>query len=736
MSFFSEDSGAELKQLFFESAQELLQSLNEQGLSLEGQKRDPELIRSVRRTVHTLKGDSAAAGYRELSELTHQLEDVLTPELANREGIPLAELVLAAADVFSGMLAAYRNHTDLPSGESLRRLIQKVVAAAEKQNAVSHSSARDAAIFRWTEYERMVLAESAGEGQQIVQLHIELDESAPARAACYELVRKALEELGEIVVIRPETANDTVQVIEAAIATEAEAGTVAQKCRIPNAVSAVKVVPYGAEESDPTLAPKGGAQASGKHSQNIPVTRDSDSTLSLQKQERQVWGNRERGPDAPATAGETPALHSGAQADAARASQGPTEATLRVDAERIDTVLNLVGELIIGKSMLHQTLSDFDRRFPKDPLRGRFSDALAFQARVLTDLQKSVMKIRMVPVEQLFRRFPRLVRDVAKARGREVTLVISGEDTDLDKSILDVLAEPLTHLIRNAVDHGIEPTAERIAAGKPAQGTIRLNAFHQGNQVVIEISDDGRGIDREKIVAKALANKALTAEEAAHLDETEALDLIFHPGLSTAEEITSISGRGVGMDVVKTVLDRLKGTVQIVTRVGQGTTFYLKVPLTLAIIKALLFRVSEKIYAVPLASVVEITRAEESEFHVVDQHEVMQLRDEVLTLVRLEKLEPNGNGRNGSRKVFVVVIHLGERKFGLVVDKLVGEEELVIKALSDRLVATDLVSGASILGDGTVVLILNLTAVVARLGKIHGPGGGPRSATRHKEVVA
>jgi two-component system chemotaxis sensor kinase CheA len=327
------------------------------------------------------------------------------------------------------------------------------------------------------------------------------------------------------------------------------------------------------------------------------------------------------------------------------------------------------------------------------------------------------MKIRMVPVEHLFRRFPRIVRDVSKARGKEVGLAVSGQETDLDKSILDVLAEPMAHLVRNAVDHGIEMPADRIAAGKPAQGTLRLNAYHQGNQVVIEVSDDGKGIDVKKVVARAIERRIVSHDEANRLSEMEALHLIFHPGLSTAEEVTAISGRGVGMDVVKTVIDRLKGNVEIRTKLGQGTTFLLKVPLTMAIIKALLFNVGDKIYAVPLSSVQEITRAKESEIHRVDQHEVLKLREEVLTLVRLGKLNKRAAAIS-RKKLFIVVINVSDRKFGLVVDKMVGEEELVIKALDDHLVATDLVSGASILGDGTVVLILNISAVVTRLGRI------------------
>ncbi len=228
---------------------------------------------------------------------------------------------------------------------------------------------------------------------------------------------------------------------------------------------------------------------------------------------------------------------------------------LRVDAARIDTVMNLVGEMIIGKSMLQRAMAEFEKRHTKDPLRGKFADALAFQSRVLGELQKSVMKIRMVPVEQLFRRFPRVVRDVARLRDKEISLEIAGQNTDLDKRILDALADPLAHLVRNAADHGIETSAERDAAGKPTRGTIRLNAYHEGNQVVIEVSDDGHGLDREKIVRRAIENGIISAEEAGRLNEAEGLQLVFTPGLSTADEVTEISGRGVGLDIVKSSLE-------------------------------------------------------------------------------------------------------------------------------------------------------------------------------------
>lgn len=367
--------------------------------------------------------------------------------------------------------------------------------------------------------------------------------------------------------------------------------------------------------------------------------------------------------------------------------------------------------------MLHRTIIEFDKHHAKDPLRSRFADALALQSRVLEELQRSVMKIRMVPVEQLFRRFPRLVRDVAKTREREVVLNVSGENTDLDKGILDALADPLAHLVRNAVDHGVETPAEREAAGKPRCGAVQLNAYHQGNQMVIEVSDDGRGINRQKLVERAIERGVVSASEAAKFTEAEAARLIFEPGLSTANQVTEVSGRGVGMDVVATALERLKGTVEIESSPSLGTKIRLMVPLTLASIQALLFRIGGCLYAAPVANVIEITRVTGADIHHVDAHSVIRLRDELLTLVCL-----NQPPAADAKKVFVVVIGAGDRKFGLVVDALMGEEELVIKTLDDHLASSEIVTGASILGDGTIVLILNISAVAGRLGRMPALG--------------
>jgi two-component system chemotaxis sensor kinase CheA len=330
----------------------------------------------------------------------------------------------------------------------------------------------------------------------------------------------------------------------------------------------------------------------------------------------------------------------------------------------------------------------------------------------------------MVPVEQLFRRFPRMVRDVARQCGHDVDLELSGLETDLDKGILDAIAEPLTHLVRNAVSHGIEPAEQRRSQGKPPRGKIRLHAYHQGNQVVVEISDDGRGVDAQKIRQKAIELGMVTAEEAARLSEAETLDFMFRAGFSTAEEVTEVSGRGVGMDIVQSVLQRMKATIHVETHVGQGTTFRLKLPLTLAIIKALMFWVEQRLYAIPLNAVSQIARTRESEVHQVDNYEVLQLRNQVLPLLRLGRPSATEVDRK-STKLFVLVITVGEKKYGLIVDALEGEEELVIKALDDQTFATDLVNGASILGDGKVVLILNLPAVVEHVARTRPQDVGP-----------
>ena len=695
MSQFSDERGAELRELFFETAQELLQSLNEEALKLEQQPGDGETVRTIRRIVHTLKGDAAAAGFPELSELAHEFEDALALETASAHA-SLAEIAFGAADMFAAMLTCYRNQSELPSTQPLRKRISELANDPKaKKSRVKKSKSAAISSAEWTEYEKLAMQRAADQGQHIYHVQAQIDPQCAMPIAARQLLIKALGEVGELLGSRPEPGSTEITPLFQLLVASGKSGEeIATKCKIPTIIAQAKV--EAIEVQPQVSAAKDSAE---------PTPVQPASTNQTQPEQRKTEASPATAPSAQD--------HSGDK----KAPSASTENILRVDAERIDAVLNLVGELIVGKSMLQQALNEFSRHHPKDSTRGRFADAMAFQSRVLNDLQRSVMKVRMVPVEQLFRRFPRIVRDVGKQCGKDVQLVLRGQDTDLDKGLLDAIAEPLTHLVRNAVDHGIESGADRQRAGKAAQGTVRLDAYHQGNQVIVEVSDDGRGIDARKVKARAIERGSVSSDEAVRMTESEILQLIFQPGFSTAEKITEVSGRGVGLDVVQTVLQRLKGTVQVETAPGQGTKFRLQLPLTLAIIKALLFRVEQRLYAIALNTVGEIARADESELHQVDGCEILQLRNQALPVIRLGGLPKNvASERRG--KIFVLVINMGERKFGLLVNALEGEEELVIKALDDQTVETDLVSGASILGDGRVVLILNLPALVERFSKM------------------
>lgn len=687
MSQPHDDRGADLRALFFETAYELLETLNAAGLDLEAHPADEEVIRRVRRVVHTLKGDSAACGFLALSELAHELEDVLQPEIGRSQDAKLPEVVLAAADMFDSLLAAYQRNMEPPSPEPLRVKIRLLLKNAGEAPAPGPAANRPAGRFAWSEYEQLMISEALHRAEMVYNIELRIDPQSAMRAAAFQLVRNVLHGTGTLIALHPEdnTASASVEVIEAAVACTHTEEWIARRCKIPAIVSDLWIERAKAAET--------------------PEHELLGELLEAQAAAATGGGaGRAEGAPGPRAGGNTAAVNAVA------------ESILRVEASRIDSVMNLVGELIIGKSMLTRAIAEFDRQHAHDPLHAKLVDVLGFQARVLDELHKSVLKIRMVPVEQLFRRFPRVVRDVAKQCGKDVALDLSGQNTDLDKGILDALAEPITHLVRNAVDHGIEAPEARLAAGKHARGTIFLKAYHQGAQVVTEVRDDGRGIDVVGVRAKAVARGLLSAAEAERLSDTEALNLIFEPGLSTAAEVTEVSGRGVGMDIVRSVLDRLKGTVQVSSHLGQGTLFQLCVPLTLASIQALLFRVGGRLFALPLSSVLEITRVSESEIHRVDQREVLQLRDRLLTLARLDSLS-RIHAVEARKRIFVIVIGSAEKRFGLLVDGLAGEEELVIKALPEEIITSDLVSGASILGDGTVVLILNVFAILTRLSR-------------------
>jgi len=388
------------------------------------------------------------------------------------------------------------------------------------------------------------------------------------------------------------------------------------------------------------------------------------------------------------------------------------EQTIRVDVKRLDHLMNLIGELVLGKNRLIKINDDVEERYEGEAFLEELNQVVSIVSLVTTDLQIAVMKTRMLPIGKVFNKFPRMIRDLSRELNKKIELEITGEETELDKSIVEEIGDPLVHIIRNSCDHGIETPEVRLAAGKEEGGTIQLKAYHEGNHIVIQIIDDGKGLDADMLKSKSIEKNIITEKEADTMSEKEAFGLIFRPGFSTAAQVTSVSGRGVGMDVVKTNIEKLNGMIDIDSEVGQGTSMKLKIPLTLAIIQALLVGVQEEYYAIPLASVLETVRISKDEIYTVESRSVMRLRDEVLSLVHIGDIFEVERVFDNSEHAYVVVLGLAESKIGLIVDSLVGQEEIVIKSLGEYLKGIEGIAGATIRGDGGVTLIVDVAALM------------------------
>ena len=417
-------------------------------------------------------------------------------------------------------------------------------------------------------------------------------------------------------------------------------------------------------------------------------------------------------PPPPAPKPVTPKAEEPKAAAPAKRAPATVEQTIRVDVKRLDHLMNLIGELVLAKNRLIKINDDVEERYEGEEFLEELNQVVSIVSLVTTDLQIAVMKTRMLPIGKVFNKFPRMIRDLSRELSKDIELIISGEDTELDKSIVEEIGDPLVHIIRNSCDHGVETPAIRTAAGKDAKGTIDLKAYNEGNQIVIQIDDDGKGLDTDMLKNKSLEKGIITEKEADNMSDKEAFGLIFKPGFSTAAAVTSVSGRGVGMDVVKTNIEKLNGMIDIESTLGSGTSIKLKIPLTLAIIQALLVGVQEEYYAIPLASVLETVRISTDEIYTVEGKSVMRLRDEVLSLVHIGDIFEVERILDGSEHAYVVVLGLGTSKIGLIVDTLVGQEEIVIKSLGDYLKGIEGIAGATIRGDGGVTLIVDVVALM------------------------
>lgn len=651
-----EELGA-LKETFYAQALEMCEELTGEIISLEANDCASDSIKRIKRYFHTLKGDSSSIGLKGVSELIHCTEDVMAA--LDEKVIPfdgqVSEVLLRSVDEIEKSVNADRAGMAHEVSLSLRESMNLMLGKARKVASISPLS----------EYEELVLANSLSEGKKIYRLSLQFSVDCVMKSASALLLLQYLSDEVEVIRVTPspeDPAIESASSIECFAASNKTADELRAACLVPG------------------------------------VTRNA-SCEEIDASELAVTA-----------ATELPG-ESGDGVDAGRERQGTV--TIRVMSERLDQIMDLVGELVMGRSMIEELVGRFESKYPKDELVHGFIKTKSFISRSLSDLQRSVMSIRMIPVEKVFRRFPRMVRDLSKASGKEINVQLRGERTEIDKALVDIIGEPLLHIIRNAVDHGIESPDERRKAGKPQEASIVIEACHSDSDIVIRVTDDGRGINTARVREKAVEMGLASQEKAAAMDENEAMGLIFVPGFSTAVKISDISGRGIGMDIVKETVEAMRGSITLSSTPGKGTEFTLRFPLTLSIMRAVLVWASGCLYAIPLGSVLDIKRVRSREIDSITGMDALSGRDGVLPLAGIDG---QGAGKNGLRraKAFVLTIHHGGRKVGLVVDGLAGEEELVVKSVDERVLSTPLVSGASILGNGKVVLILNVGELVSK----------------------
>ena len=675
--------------MFLDESHEHLQSLNEGLLRLEENMEEISVVNDIFRNAHTLKGMSATMGFAKIAELTHEMEDVL--DLIRKEQLKLNEDIM---DTLFKCLDSLEQMVDsVGNGEAedvvdVSDLVAKLssiskgtpppAAAPAAGGASAAPAAGDASGGAGSDLgiddiDLDVMKKAKDAGMNVFHVKVTLMESCVLKAARSVMVMHALDEIGDVIKSVP-PAEDLEQEkfersfdIVLATASDAEAVT--------NAVDTVsEIEDIGVEELDP--------DALAKPAEPAPAAPAAAAAPAAKKA-------------AP------PAKKEGAKA-AAPKKQHQSQ-SVRVDIEKLDTLMNLMGELVINKVRLEQ--------IGQTHRMSDLMETLEQMDRVTGDLQNIVMKVRMVPVSAVFNRFPRMVRDVSKELGKEINLTIEGEETELDRTVIDEIGDPIMHLLRNSLDHGVESPDAREAKGKPRVGEVGLIARHEGNNVVIMITDDGAGIDANKIRRKAVEKGMITQDEADRLDDAEAVRLIFLPGFSTAEKITDISGRGVGMDVVRSKIEALSGHVDVETHIDEGSIFKIKLPLTLAIIQAMLVRVQEEMYAIPLTSIDSTVNIEPTDIQTIQNKEVIVLRGEIIPIVRMEKALQVPHVKD-SEELFVVVVHAGEAKAGIVVDNLIGQQEIVIKTLGNLFAGLKLFGGATVLGDGRVALILDVATMI------------------------
>ncbi|MGL2537727.1 chemotaxis histidine kinase/response regulator CheAY2 [Helicobacter pylori] len=655
------DDLQEIMEDFLIEAFEMNEQLDQDLVELEHNPEDLDLLNRIFRVAHTIKGSSSFLNLNILTHLTHNMEDVLNRARKGEIKITpdIMDVVLRSIDLMKTLLVTIRD-TGSDTNNGKENEIEEAVKQLQAITSQNLEGAKETSGTKETPQKEN--KEEAKEENK--------ENKAKAPTAENPASDNPLADEPDL-----DYSNMSAEEVEAEIE------------RLLNK----------RQEADKERRAQKKQEA--KPKQEVTPTKETPKTETPKTET----------PKAPKT--ETKAKAK-ADTEENKAPSIGVEQTVRVDVRRLDHLMNLIGELVLGKNRLIRIYSDVEERYDGEKFLEELNQVVSSISAVTTDLQLAVMKTRMQPVGKVFNKFPRMVRDLSRELGKSIELIIEGEETELDKSIVEEIGDPLIHIIRNSCDHGIEPLEERRRLNKPETGKVQLSAYNEGNHIVIKISDDGKGLDPVMLKEKAIEKGVISERDAEGMSDREAFNLIFKPGFSTAKVVSNVSGRGVGMDVVKTNIEKLNGIIEIDSEVGVGTTQKLKIPLTLAIIQALLVGVQEEYYAIPLSSVLETVRISQDEIYTVDGKSVLRLRDEVLSLVRLSDIFKVDAILESNSDVYVVIIGLADQKIGVIVDYLIGQEEVVIKSLGYYLKNTRGIAGATVRGDGKITLIVDVGAMM------------------------
>ncbi|MBO6137905.1 MAG: chemotaxis protein CheA [Lachnospiraceae bacterium] len=705
--------------VFLDEAHEHVQTLSDQLMVLENDPENEDSINEIFRAAHSLKGMAGTMGYKRMQKLTHVTEDVFSAVRSGQMKVTggLVDVLFQALDAIEAYVDNVQNTSDEGTEdnegilEELNKILQEgtgdvssaggaaapaAEAAAPAAEAAPAGGSDEKALYKAMKLDDSQIStmkDAIVAGQHVYGATVYIDENCLLKAARAFLVFKAIEEFGEVAAVEPSSQDIEDERFEFHFSMFVVTEETLDKV-IEAAKSVSEIVDVVGEEYNEEM-----------------LSGSTDAAEEAAPAQAAAPAAEEAAPAAEAAAPAAKAPEAKKAAAAKPTGKAVTNRTVRVDIEKLDVLMNLVSELIIAKNSIVSAGANMGQKGSESNMDAQFNEHIEYLESVTTNLHESVMKVRMVPIENALQKFPRMIRDLEKSLGKQMTLTITGEETELDRTVVDELSDPLMHLLRNSADHGLDMPEERRNAGKPAMGSIFINAFQDGNNVIIEVGDDGRGIDVEAVRNKIIERNYLPEERALQMTDKEVIEVLFDPGFSMAKKVTDLSGRGVGLDVVKSKIEALGGDVEVRSKLGEGSTFVIRLPLTLAIIQALMVVVGGEKFAIALGNIQTIEDIPISDVKLVENKEVIQLRGTVIPIIRLSEILDAPSKNDPEANLVVAVVKKGDSLAGLVVDELIGQMEVVIKSLGKYINTSRIISGATILGNGEVALILDSNAL-------------------------